>query len=220
MTDNEQPKRPQYGELAPEGWVSPVTGEPVTPESALGAPATQTTSPTPTKLNGVPHNLGVKTEGDGAASTGAAQTSTAQDSTGNPPAVPAAAASASEKPQPRRDRVVTILLIVFGAFGAYNLSDSFLHLSELGAQVYEMYDAGTFAAPEWLGTVSTIAVITTLSLWTLSTIVSIQLMQRGKLSFYVPLIAAALAWIMMTVILYMAMPELIAVLVQRAQEAQ
>lgn len=224
------PKRPQYGEMAPEGWVNPVTGEPaVAAEAAaeattvLSSASGPTSTATPTSksdtssLSGVPHNLGVSTH---------APAKTASSHHGQPPAqnssnadAPAAEVTTSQpektrgaKQPPRRDRIFTIILLAFGALGALNLGDAFMQLSQSAAQLYALYDIGTFTAPEWLGTASTIGWISMLSIWAVSLILSIQLIQRGKLSFYIPLAGAVLSFIVLIVIMSIVvvngMPEL------------
>lgn len=209
------PSRPQYGEMAPEGWVSPVTGAPVAGDSV----APETSKATAARsLDGVPHNLGVNTHAPAKAPAKApsAEPQPAANVDGSAPVTPAqtpATPSQATKPTAARDRVATIVLLAFGAFGALNLADAFMQLPQSAAQLYALYDLGSFTAPEWLSTVSTVGWIAMLAIWAISLILSIQLMQRGKLSFYVPLSAAALAFIVMSVIMAIvvmnAMPELV-----------
>lgn len=228
-------KRPQYGEMAPEGWVSPVTGreEPSADAQAdADAPTAarstrDTPSATPTaqaqvspKLDGVPHNLGVNKN----APAKAAQAAAAQDADGSAEtaasaSTPMSAEKASKtqakpgtKIPPRRDRIFTIILLAFGALGALNLGDAFMQLPQSAAQLYAIYDIGTFTAPDWLSIVSTIGWISMLSIWAVSLILSIQLIQRRKLSFYVPLSGAVLSFIVliiiMSIVVVNGMPEL------------
>lgn len=226
-------KKPLYGEMAPEGWVSPVTGEPVASDSTSSAPRAANSTPTGQSatsssrtLDGVPHNLGVNKDAPSkvakttaaAASAPAAAPAPAAQPASMPVAEPtevsdgATPQAARPKPATRRDRFATIALLALGAFGALNLGDVFMQLSQSTAQLYALYDLGSFTPPEWLGTASTIGWVSMLSIWAITLILSIQFMQRGKLSFYIPLIGAAVSFIVliviMSIIVVNGMPEL------------
>lgn len=218
-------KKPLYGEMAPEGWVSPVTGEPVNTDSAESAsrpansaPSGQSAPSHSGTLDGVPHNLGVNKDAPSKAAktadTDTAAPATASERFAEPtaPSESPTGKTARAKPVARRDRFATIALLALGAFGALNLGDAFMQLSQSTAQLYALYDLGSFTAPDWLGTASTIGWVSMLSIWAITLIMSIQFMQRGKLSFYIPLIGAAVSFIVliviMSIIVVNGMPEL------------
>lgn len=213
--------KPEYGEYAPEGWVNPVL-------QAEQAQSSGGAGSTPKQLDGVPHNLGVQAAGG--------QQTTA-DSSSTPSATPAESAS-DEKPKrsffsvkgsqnasgqstpgqttsarPARpaDRIITIALLAIGAYGALNIADAMINLRQVFAQLYAIYDLGSFNPPEWFAVLSSIGGILQLSLWAVTLLLSIQFMRRGRLAFYLPLVAAVLSFIVAIVVMSIALgaaPEL------------
>ena len=241
MTEEEKqpesvkPPRPQYGEMAPEGWVSPVTGEPTPaataseapavtrPEAAAGTTATAQTAPENAGERsarlGVPHNLGVNkaAPAKSAAGLSAATQSAANQNVApisNQSETPPAQAGATQIPRANKttDRIATILLLAAGAMGALNLAEAFMNLDKTFAQIYDLYDLGTFNAPEWFGVLGTVGWISVLAVYALTLIISVQFMQRGRLAFWVPLAGATLSFILVTILMMIAVssaPELI-----------
>lgn len=221
-------QRPQYGEMAPEGWVSPVTGEPApaaTEATSTVAGTTATAQATPVNAGarsaglGVPHNLGVnkaapaKSAAGQAAATQGAASQDAEPNSSQSDALPAQA-GATQIPRANKttDRIATILLLAAGAMGSLNLAEAFMNLDKTFAQIYSLYDLGTFNAPEWFGTLGTVGWISVLAVYALTLIISVQFMQRGKLAFWVPLAGAALSFIVVTILMMFAVgsaPELI-----------
>lgn len=221
-----QPPRPQYGEMAPEGWVSPVTGEsaPAATEStSAAAGATAQTAPVNAGASsaglGIPHNLGVNkaAPAKSAAGLSAATQSAANQNVApisNQSETPPAQAGATQIPRANKttDRIATILLLAAGAMGALNLAEAFMNLDKTFAQIYDLYDLGTFDAPEWFGVLGTVGWISVLAVYALTLIISVQFMQRGRLAFWVPLAGATLSFILVTILMMIAVssaPELI-----------
>lgn len=110
-------------------------------------------------------------------------------------AMQAAQASAAGVPAQndrRGDRIITIILLVVGGFGAlYNA----LSLMQLPASLELILTAlGSDASvPAWIGTMSTISAIGTLALYAVTLIYSVQRLRARKLTFFVPLIAGVIA---------------------------
>lgn len=201
------PRKPEFGELAPEGWVNPITGEPATPP-APSAPA-ETGTPA-AHLAGVPHNLGkgVSRKSDGTA------TVATPPAAPSAPTAPASATDSSAIPSAniRIDRIATILLLAAGAIGSLNMADSFMQLPALFAQLYALFELGAFIAPAWFAIVSTIGWVSQLLVWALTLLLSVQRIRRQKIAFFVPLAGAALAAIIAFVLMAITLtgsPELL-----------
>lgn len=218
-----RPAKPEYGELAPEGWVNPVTQEPVTPEGSPDGSARAQTA-TPKRLDGVPHNLGVNPDApkpQPVASEGITgidlrgkkllHDEHTEPVEGEKPAKPAKPVRAGQS-QRLTDRIFTIVLLSIGALGALNVAGALMNLPQTFAQIYALYDLGPFAAPAFFGVLSTLGWMLPLGLWAVALIMSIQFMQRGKVAFYIPLIAGVAAAIVAVVLMSIAVtaaPELL-----------
>lgn len=215
MTDEKKRPKPEYGEYAPEGWVSPVTGEPVAP-----SPSTEPAAPTESvagqtqlahtqstgkstassgRLDGVPHNLGVS------------KATQAQETASETPQHPKPNSVSARMNRPA-DRIATVMLLAFGAYGALNSASAFMNLQQVFEQIFAVYDLGTFTAPEWFGALSTIGWISQLAVWAITLILSIQLMRRKRMAFYIPLVGAVIAFLITLVLMMIALsaaPELV-----------
>ena len=234
------PRKPEFGELAPEGWVNPVTGEPAGGSVEGSAEPSQTAAgaraPSP-DLAGVPRNLGkgVSRKPDGSSASAAvapdrpaepaASSVTPNDSKGT------AAGSTRQIPAAsvRIDRVATIVLLAAGAIGSLNMADSFMQLTPLFAQLYALFGLGEFTAPAWFAIVSTIGWVSQLLIWALTLLLSIQRMRRQKLAFFIPIAGAVLSFIVAIVLMGVAIsaaPDLITYLstngfsIEQLQELQ
>lgn len=110
-------------------------------------------------------------------------------------AAQAAQARAAGAPAPkdrRGDRIVTIILLVIGGFGAlYNA----LSLLQLPASLeLIMTTLGSDAdVPGWITTMSTISAVAMLALYAVTLIYSLQRLRARKLTFFVPLTAGVIA---------------------------
>ncbi len=218
-----RPATPQYGEYAPEGWEwkpEDHSADPATatgPGAAAGRPASQAARPA-----GVPHNLGAPsaTQSQAGAAPAAPQNPPAAAPAPHQPGEPYRAAApapqqqsqlppAYRTPGPGRprmgDRVVTIVLLAFGALGALNIAGSFFGLA---AQVRLMGDMLGLESPkvaDWVGPLGVVSGLIVLLLFALNLIYSIQRMRAGKLAFWVPLAAGAIAFIILMVVPLIAM---------------
>ncbi|MBN9613474.1 MAG: hypothetical protein J0H64_08465, partial [Actinobacteria bacterium] len=172
-----------------------------------------TATPSTGRVPGVPHNLGAGRT-DPARSTVPAQapTSTAaqapaaqQPSTDpaaqqTPPAQPQLHYrddSQSATPNPRRgDRVVTIVLLVIGAFGALYFAASMQQLPASLEMMASALHVSGFTVPASVSTLGTTGALLVLALYALNLILSIHRMRQDKLSFWVPLVAGVIAVIL------------------------
>lgn len=181
------PAQPRYGEMAPEGWVSPVAQQAQEEATRQGAGRDPL----------VPHNLG------------------AQQAPPAPGYNPQAAPMAGATPQPVKrpgDRIVTVLLLVIGAFFALR---SALTMFTLGTQIEimaEQLGATDLVVPDSIAVVQAIGAIVMLSIYAIALIWGVQRLRKGKLSFWVPLSAGVVAFIallFMTAVGVFMVPELI-----------
>lgn len=135
-----------------------------------------------------------------------------------PPAAPQVAAPSQAptaqgaRPVRKGDRIVTIILLVIGAYGAFSISSGMFNLAPQLMLNASMLDVETMTLPEWTGTAGTITGLFVLLVWALNLLFSIQRMRAGKLAFWVPLVAAVIAlvpvFIVMSVVLFQT-PEVI-----------
>lgn len=210
--EDEPPPRPApaYGELAPEGWEWKPPADPATGGAA--APANEAPSQGSGPIAGVPHNLGAggsaPAPGTG---TGPAPASQAPRGDGAPSPYRAAEPQASPVPQPGApkprvaDRVITILLLVIGAFGALNSAASFFSLESQLRLTANMIGIDSPSIAPWVGTFGTVSAFAMLLLFAVTLIFSIQRMRARKLAFWVPLAAGAVAVVFALIIPMIAM---------------
>ncbi|WP_053351848.1 DUF6264 family protein [Leucobacter musarum] len=214
---------PAYGELAPEGWEWK-------PETTEGAALQQSAEPRGGAHPGpgVPHNLGVR--GDQAGSEPQAAAAPKPPTTGRPGDPEPYRAAAPQQPQTAQplqqvapatpgapksrtvDRVFTIILLVLGAFGALQIAGSLMSISASFSLVGSALELEDFSVPAWIGSLGTISAIVVIALYAVSLIFSIQRMRAGKLTFWVPLTAGAIAvigTIVLTTVMMFNVPELV-----------
>ncbi|UBH04992.1 hypothetical protein K8P10_000503 [Leucobacter sp. Psy1] len=145
-----------------------------------------------------------------------------RDDAATPPQAPPAATQVAAPPQARSaqgarparkgDRIVTIILLVIGAYGAFSISSGMFNLAPQLMLNASMLDVETMTLPDWTGTAGTVTGLFVLLVWALNLLFSIQRMRAGKLAFWVPLVAAVIAlvpvFIVMSVVLFQT-PEVI-----------
>lgn len=188
-TPSERPQ-PQYGEYAPEGWQPP---EQPSPNPARGEGAPSADAPRP-QAPGVPHNLGV---GQGPQSQAPEQTPAATQTHAAPTGPP------SSDPGERRgsvaDRVITIVLLVLGAFGALQMALGMLTLGTQLEIIATTLGVEDFTVPAGMTALQSVGTIVMLSLFAVALIWSVQRLRANKLAFWVPLSAGVLAFILVFV---------------------
>lgn len=170
--------RPQYGEYAPPGWSW-------TPPGDEGAAADQPAAPLP--------------QGATANRDASAEASARDDAAGLP------AAPAGVRTAPSWDRFVTIALLAFGAFGAWNSAASLQQIPQQMQLSYDMMGVGTFTAPEWLPTLALVGTIVQLTLYAAVLGLSILRLRAGRLAFWIPLAGGVLSFIITMALLAIVM---------------
>lgn len=224
--------RPEYGEYAPEGWEWKPEGDALAESPAVAGTAGAAGVPnapgasTAGSIQGVPHNLG-------AGSSRPTRKAASQQSSGAPyraapgqqapPAANAAAntgaaagfAGSAVKPPSMADRVVTILLLMVGAYGALQFALAMMGLESMFALMAEAPGVDELTTPGWLGMTGKIVGMAILVFYGLVLVFSIRRMRAKKLTFWVPLAAGVIAFIAVTVVIASAMfatPELLTII--------
>ncbi|BDZ55881.1 DUF6264 family protein [Agromyces marinus] len=130
---------------------------------------------------------------------------------GTAPGRPATPDPATATDRPRRpvDRFITMALLVFGAFGAWNTSVSLQQLPAAIQNVYTQQGIGTYAPQAWLPTLAIIGTVFMLALYAAVLGWSIARLRARKVAFWVPLAGGAVAFLatmVLTSIVFMTDP--------------
>ncbi|TFD68807.1 DUF6264 family protein [Cryobacterium ruanii] len=162
--------RPQYGELAPEGW----TWQPQQDEDRVDpAPSPTVGAGAPPRANEplvppVPYQPGQPYQ-QGEASQPARRTA------------------------PRWDRPLTIGLLAFGLlatlYGAFSLGA----LPDAMQLIYTQQGLGTYTPTAGIAPLTSVGAIAVVFVWLATTAVSVRLLLRRRRAFYVPLIGGAVS---------------------------
>ncbi|GAA1598760.1 DUF6264 family protein [Leucobacter chromiireducens] len=207
-----RPAQPEYGEYAPEGWEWKPEGSDAAPQAAA-----------PSNL-GVPHNLGAPAAAGATGATGTQPQAHQQQQPNQQQAQPftqqpgdqqAYRAAAPQPgpvygmpgaPRPRTgDRIITIILLVFGAFGALSVARSFFGLESQISLMGTLIGMDEPKVASWVGTLGMVSALVVLLVWALNLLFSIQRMRARKITFWVPLVAAVIAFIIVMVVPMIAM---------------
>lgn len=203
---------PQYGEYAPEGWQSPLQAE-----GGEGAP--EQSPPPPSHA---PHNLGVGTpppetggtpHPSGAPTTGAATRFGAPTAPENPQQVnrPPQQPVTRQRTPSMADRVITIILLVLGGFGALQSAFSMLTLGTQMEIIAGSLAGDAITVPD-MTVLQAVGAILMLSIYAIVLLWSIQRLRAKKITFWVPLVGGVVALIATFVIVAVAMgmmPDLV-----------
>lgn len=182
-------------------------------------------------IPGVPHNLGAglpkgprnragrsgqaphAPHGSDAQESGAQSTGT--QSAANAPyraAAPMAPAAHTQTPRyagearPRTvDRVITIVLLVLGAFSTLTLTSSLFALESQIRLTGTMLGVEDMTLASWVGPLGTVTGIVILAMYALTLIFSIRRMRARKLTFWVPLTMGVIALLLVLIIPTVAM---------------
>ncbi|KGJ80348.1 hypothetical protein GY21_02490 [Cryobacterium roopkundense] len=177
QTPRDRRPRPQFGELAPEGWVweppkDPQASERVTPDvSSAGAALPPAPHPAPASPAGTPAST----------PTGGAWA--------GPPAL-------GTRTVPGWDRPVTLGLLVLGLFGTFVAISILNSLPQAIQMMYTQEDLGTYAAAATVEGTLMGGAVAQAALWAATAALSIRLLIRGHRGFYVPLIGGFLSLIL------------------------
>lgn len=164
--------RPQYGELAPEGWTWTPPQEPAAP----AAPAAQ----------------------DPAAPNQAQQSqSTPQSAPVHYAAqqygAPFTPAQQTKRAAPMWDRPVTLALMVFGLFGTFFTIAVLNAIPDAMQMLYTQEGLGSYEPAASVAGLTTAGIITQVVLWIAMAAVSVLVLVRRRRAFYIPLIGGVLS---------------------------
>jgi hypothetical protein len=178
VTD-ERPK-PKYGELAPEGWV--------------WKPPTEATPDEQPDATG-------QTRASGSSSWPAPRT---------PPvgaAVPPPLAGAGPGARSGQgDRIATIVLLVLGVLGTFNMITSLLTLPDVMQELMQFYGvSGTYTGADTARTAGIAGAALVVPIYLITALISLRRLQAKKLAFFVPLIGAVVAFAVNTVVVLIAL---------------
>ncbi|RKQ89173.1 hypothetical protein U746_1502 [Mycolicibacterium mucogenicum 261Sha1.1M5] len=224
--------KPEFGEYAPEGWEWKPEGAEASPAAAPAASPAQAgsaaASPTPATVQGVPHNLGAgiarpsrKSAAQG--SSGAPYRAPTQSQQAPQQAqqqaprfqAPAQGAPGYQKPANMGDRIVTILLLVFGGFGALQSAFAMMGMSTMFSLMEDAPGITSLTPPGWLDVTGKAIGLGLLVLYGLVLVFSIRRLRAGKITFWAPLAAGVLAFIIVVAVVGAAMmqtPELMEIM--------
>ncbi|GAA2236549.1 DUF6264 family protein [Herbiconiux moechotypicola] len=165
MSD-ERPK-PKYGELAPEGWSWKPPQQEEPESEATPASAAAVANPAPPASPAAPIA--------GTPDPGAPGPATPKNRSG--------------------DRIATILLLAAGLLATVNMVSSFLVLPDVMNEFMQMQGiSGTYGADAQASSAGAVGATVLVVIFALTLVWSIQRMRAQKLSFFVPLIGAALSF--------------------------
>ncbi|KFF60758.1 hypothetical protein JF66_02325 [Cryobacterium sp. MLB-32] len=171
-TPRDRRPRPQYGELAPEGWVwEPPTDARASELAIPDAPA-----------------------------SGIAPPPEPGTATANPASAPVAGPPApGARRVPGWDRPVTMALLVLGLFGTFLAISILNSLPQAIQMLYTQESLGTYAAAANVDGILLAGAISQAVLWAATAALSVWLLIRGRRAFYVPLIGGVVSLILIFV---------------------
>lgn len=199
-----------------------------TPPSLPAAPAAPSTPPAgANRLPGVPHNLGVRGDATARQAVSAPKIGEpyrAADPTPRPgnettetkpsqlqaqaQAQVQAPAQAATPAKPRgADRIITIALLALGGYFALSMAFSLSQFSTEFAKIANDIGVADFTAPPAVRVIGTVGAIIVLSIYALVLIFSIRRLRARKLTFWAPLAAGVLAWMIFFVLFAVALSQ-------------
>lgn len=131
-----------------------------------------------------------------------------------PPTLPPVAPTATSKPRGQADRIITMLLLGFGALGALISAMALYQMPATLLQAGVLLGAESVTIDPAVRTLGIVGALVILTLYALTLIFSIQRVRAGKLTFWVPLSAGVLAAIITMIVTFIALtttPELLTV---------
>ena len=96
------------------------------------------------------------------------------------------------------DRIITIALLVFGAFGALNIASALNAMPAEFRRLAQVLEVNDVTVPAAVGTLGVVGALVIFALYAVNLIFSLQRLRARKLAFWVPLVTAILAFIVST----------------------
>lgn len=94
------------------------------------------------------------------------------------------------------DRIITIILLVVGSYFALSMALTLSQFTLEFSRVADELGVKDFTAPPVLKTLGTIGAILVLAIYALVLIFSIRRLRARKVTFWAPLVAGVLAWVL------------------------
>lgn len=167
--------RPQYGEYAPEGWVSPATGHGVDAGSGHG----QAAGGRDAAVGGSPAVHPANVDGRGSARP-----------------------TTADRPERRTwDILLTVVLL---GLGLYTVGSGYLAYSNLGEvmdQVFRQIGIGGFTSVDLAATLGVVIMVSHTIIWIAGALLGARALKRNKIAFIWPLAAGVLATLVVFVLI-------------------
>ena len=113
------------------------------------------------------------------------------------------------------DRIITILLLVFGGFGAMQMAFGMMGMATMFTMIEGAPGIESLTQPAWVDVTGKVVGMVLLVLYGLVLVYSIRRLRAGKITFWAPLAAGVLAFLAVVVVVASAMvatPELMTVM--------
>lgn len=107
----------------------------------------------------------------------------------------------------RVDRIVTIMLLAVGSYFALSMALTLSQFTLEFSRVAEGLGVEDFVAPPMLNTLGTVGAILVLAIYAIVLIFSIRRLRARKLTFWAPLAAGALAWVVFFVLFFIGLNQ-------------
>ncbi|WP_025158700.1 DUF6264 family protein [Leifsonia aquatica] len=173
--------RPKYGELAPPGWEWKPPADVDRLDTARPNPVDDETAPAPDAAPGSYRPV-------------------------PPPAAhPPAGAAADRGPAPRWNTTLTILLVAFGLFGVSYSVGTLQALPTYMQLLHTTQGLGDYTPAPAIQTIITAGTVTMTGIWAISTGLAVWRLLRRRMSFWIPLTAGVVAFVVLIVFVAVAL---------------
>ncbi len=104
---------------------------------------------------------------------------------------------------PRRslDRIVTVFLLAFGAVSVIGGASNFVNLSETLSETMQRFGAGEYQATAQTAGIGIALLVSQILFWLAAAVISYRRIVRHKLTWWVPVLAGVLSFVVLTVLL-------------------
>ncbi|WP_167041061.1 DUF6264 family protein [Salinibacterium sp. ZJ454] len=124
-----------------------------------------------------------------------------------PPEVvqPMLAAPVEARPKRQVDRIVSMVLLAIGFVNVTTSIPSWLNLPSTLQLAYDQLGIGTYTATALADSLGVVAIVVQAAIWVAALAITVPLIRSNRLSWWVPLVAGAVAFLAVMVIVYIAM---------------
>ena len=112
----------------------------------------------------------------------------------------------AEAPRPRQfDRIAAMMLLGLGFLNVVSSIPGWLRMPETLQLAYDQLGLGTFTATDVASSLGIVAVIIQAVLWIVTLLITMLLIRRRRLSWWVPVVGGVVSFLAITVIVYIAL---------------